>query len=146
MTAADPILNVIVAAEAARLAELRKLVVEFAHSHGADPDQVDSIVLAVNEACENVVRHAYGAQGGPLHMRAAHEGAYVQFVVSDNGTPAADPDVGSGAKLGLKLIRDLSDDVDVEGPGPHGTRVRMTFALRAGQASQRELPDFRSLD
>jgi anti-sigma regulatory factor (Ser/Thr protein kinase) len=145
MTEGAPALNVMVPADAANLAALRELVAAFARSYGADSPQIDSMVLAVNEACGNVVRHAYGPEGGPLHLKGAREGAYLQFLVSDNGTPVADPGVGSGAKLGLKLIYDLSDDVDVEGPGPHGTRVRMTFALRGEQAGQHELPDFRAL-
>jgi serine/threonine-protein kinase RsbW len=122
-------LDVTVPAEAERLTGLRRLVAQFARAHGAGTELLADVVLAVHEACSNVVRHAYGEEGGPLHLKGGCESGLLQFVVSDNGTPVADPDARPGAGLGLRLVRDLSDDFDIEGPGEHGTRVRMTFRL-----------------
>jgi serine/threonine-protein kinase RsbW len=133
-------LDVTVPADAVRLRELRRLVAQFARAYGADTDAVANVVLAVHEACSNVVRHAYGEEGGPLHLKGECESGLLQFVVSDNGTPVADSDVRSGAGLGLHLMRALSDDFDIEGPGENGTRVRMSFRL-SGSATD-PIPDF----
>jgi anti-sigma regulatory factor (Ser/Thr protein kinase) len=138
-------LEVTVRAEPARLRELRAVVDEFASRHGADRDARDAIVLAVNEACANVVRHAYGPQGGPLHLKARARGEFIQVLVSDNGTPVADP-TGPGAGLGLRIINGLADDVDIEGPGRSGTKLRATFSLKGAQARHQELPDLDDLN
>jgi serine/threonine-protein kinase RsbW len=121
---------VTVPAEAGRLRELRRSVADFARASGAGPDVVANVVLAVHEACANVVRHAYGEEGGPLHLKGGCQSGLLQFVVSDNGTPVAEPDARPGAGLGLRLVRAVSDDFDIEGPGEDGTRVRMTFRLQ----------------
>jgi anti-sigma regulatory factor (Ser/Thr protein kinase) len=133
-------LDVTVPAEAVRLRELRRVVSQFARLHGADRDASANVVLAVHEACSNVVRHAYGEEGGPLHLKAGCESGVLQFVVSDNGKPVADPDARPGAGLGLHLVRNLCDDFDIEGPGEYGTRVRMSFRL-SGSATA-AIPDF----
>jgi anti-sigma regulatory factor (Ser/Thr protein kinase) len=73
--------------------------------------------------------HAYDEDGGPLHLRAWSEEDRLVYLVSDNGTPVAKPAGSPGAGLGLELIRQLCDDVDIEGPGAYGTRLRMTFLI-----------------
>ena len=116
-------------AEPQYLAQVRRLVRTLALDAGASNIQADDMVLAVNEACSNVAVHAYGENGGPLHVHAWEEPGRVVFEVSDNGTPVADPTASAGAGLGLHLINKVCDDVDIEGPGPYGTRLEMTFFL-----------------
>jgi anti-sigma regulatory factor (Ser/Thr protein kinase) len=144
MTGADSTLSVTVPASPDELRGIRRLVAEFAQGHGADATRIDVIVLVVHEACGNIVRHSYGSEIGPLEVRAAREGDYLQFVVNDNGTPAADPNAGKGADLAVNAIKELSDDVDIEGPGPNGTRIRVTLSLHEG-SERREHPDFEAL-
>jgi anti-sigma regulatory factor (Ser/Thr protein kinase) len=122
-------LEVTVEADAERLIELRAVVLDYLGSVGADSDTCVRALAAVHEACANVVRHAYGPEGGPLHLNGCLLGSEVEFVISDNGTPVADPNAGPGAGLGLHLMGALADDLDVEGPGPAGTRVRLSFRL-----------------
>jgi anti-sigma regulatory factor (Ser/Thr protein kinase) len=141
----SPILKTTFPAQPIRLREVRKLIAEFAAEVGADENQVDAIMLAVHEACGSIARHEDRQGGRELHLDAAREGDYVQFVVSDNGTPAADPHAGRGAELALQTMRRLASDIDIEGPGPYGTRIRLTFSLRASGAEQAELPDFPAL-
>ena len=122
-------LEVTVPADAARLIELRAAVDGYLASLRADSDTRVRAQAAVHEACSNVVRHAYGPEGGPLHLNGLLREGEVEFVVSDNGTPVADPNAHPGAGLGLHLMGALADDLDVEGPGPGGTRVRLSFRL-----------------
>ena len=138
-------LCITVPAQAWRLGQLRESIDQFAQAHGADPNARDAIVLATNEACSNVVCHAYGPEGGPLHLNARIRDGFMQILVSDNGTPVGDL-AGPGAGLGMRIIRDVSDDVDIEGPGPTGTKVRATFSLKGSRARHQELPDFDGLD
>ena len=86
-------------------------------------------MLAVHEACSNVVQHAYGEGRGPLHLQGWRQRDSLVFEVSDNGTPVATPVAGRIGGHGIPLIRELSKDVDIEGPGEYGTRLEMTFKL-----------------
>jgi anti-sigma regulatory factor (Ser/Thr protein kinase) len=122
-------LNVTVPAQGPYLHRLRQLVRTFGLDCGASDSRVTDMVLAVNEACANVVQHAYGEGGGPLHLRGWRQRDGLVFEVSDNGTPVAKPVPGRAGGLGIPLIRLLSEDVDVEGPGQYGTRLEMTFKL-----------------
>ena len=121
--------DVMVPADAQRLSELRRLVRGYLVRLGASDEICARAEAAVHEACANVVRHAYGPQGGPLHLHASLVPDGVQFIVSDNGTPVADPNAGRGAGLGLHMMDALADTMKVEGPGPGGTKVRLVFTL-----------------
>jgi sigma-B regulation protein RsbU (phosphoserine phosphatase) len=68
----EPVLVVRVPARVGSLRLVRRLVREAARACGCGSECVRDIVLAVDEACQNVVRHAYGehASGDMLvHMR-----------------------------------------------------------------------------
>ena len=121
-------LDVTVPAHADHLTQLRGLIRTFGRHSGAGERRVDDMVLALNEACGNVIVHAYSDEG-PLHVRAWREPGSLLFEVSDNGTPVAKPVPGPGGGRGLPLIRQLSDDVDIEGPGQYGTRLEIRFNL-----------------
>jgi anti-sigma regulatory factor (Ser/Thr protein kinase) len=127
---AEKRLDLIVPADPRKLIELRQIVRKYLSSLSASEELQQRAQVAVHEACANVVRHAYGPEGGPLHLAASRRGDRIEFLVSDNGTPVADPNAGPGAGLGLHFMGVLADDMDVEGPGPAGTRVRLTFLLR----------------
>ena len=122
-------LHVTVPAEAFYLRQLRALVRDFGLDCGASDNRVIDMVLAVHEACSNVVQHAYGEGRGPLHLQGWRQGDRLVFEVSDNGTPVAEPVAGRMGGRGIPLIRELSADVDIEGPGEYGTRLELTFKL-----------------
>lgn len=128
-------LDITVPAESARLHGLRQNVDAFLEGRGAGKDVRARAVMAVHEACANVVRHAYGPEGGPLFLRGYQEGNRISFVVSDHGTPVIKPRAGAGAGLGLRLIARLADVFRLEGPGMDGTRVHMSFELAPSSRS-----------
>lgn len=92
---------------------VRRTVREAALVAGADAPWADDLMLAVDEACQNVVRHAYaGAPPGDMVIvvrRHAPEDAGVTVDILDFA-PAVDPDRVRG--------RDL-DDVRPGGLGVH---------------------------
>ncbi len=92
----------------------------------ATQDETDDITMACNEACENVVEHAYGLGADPFNVAFARDGRDISIRVRDRGTWQGDttPDRG----LGLELMRRLVDDVDVQS-GPNGTTVRLSKRL-----------------
>jgi anti-sigma regulatory factor (Ser/Thr protein kinase) len=120
-------LDITVPAQASYLRQLRDLVGTFGLDCGAPKDAVFDMVMAANEACANVIQHAYGEGRGPLRLRGWRERDGLVLEVSDNGTPVAEPVPGRIGGLGIPLIRELSGDLDIEGPGEYGTRLAIRF-------------------
>jgi anti-sigma regulatory factor (Ser/Thr protein kinase) len=122
-------LDITVPAQPCYLRQLRDLVRSFGLDCRAPEGRVVDMVLAANEACANVMQHAYGKGRGPLHLRGWRERDGLVFEISDNGTPVAEPVPGRVGGLGIPLIRELSEEVDIEGPGEYGTRLAIRFNL-----------------
>jgi serine/threonine-protein kinase RsbW len=97
---------------------------------GADDDLVADLRLAVNEACTNVVRHAYVAGEGGMEVEARPVGGYLVVVVQDSGQGLAKPSTDPGAGFGLEVARAVTDSIEVR-ERERGTQVRMRFPLGA---------------
>ena len=115
------------------LAPLRSEARSVAERCGAADDVVSDIVLAVSEACTNVVVHAYrDRQPGNVALAAEAENGHVLFRVTDDGeglTPRPD---SPGMGLGLPLIARLAESFEVlPGPDGHGTELCMRFSVAA---------------
>ena len=126
-----------VKAEAAVITELRHEVVAYAEQLGADPGTSQSVALAVGEALNNVVMHAYvDSDTGPVHIQAWEDprGRLVVDIADEGIGMVPRPD-SPGLGLGLPLMAQMADDVHVatrqEGPG---TMVSLRFTL-SGRAA-----------
>ncbi|BDV00627.1 hypothetical protein TDMWS_07120 [Thermodesulfomicrobium sp. WS] len=82
------------------------------------PEMRAAVELAMVEACANVVRYAYGEEGGVLELRVAvAPGSLVRFQVVDHGRPFDPPErwglpeATSTSGRGLFLIHTLMDRV-----------------------------------
>lgn len=132
-----------VPARAERLAIVRATV-RAALDH---PDWVavrDDVVLAVDEACQNVIRHAYGADGGgdlEVHLTTGPDRLVIDV---RDFAPPVDPDRVAGRDLddvqpgglGVNLIRSVMDEARfLPPPAGGGNLFRMT---RYHQAMGRE--------
>jgi len=110
------------------VADLRQRVVAFARRAGAPADALPSIKLAVSEAATNVVLHAYpGPEPGKVHVLAECSPGGLQVTVSDEGggmLPRAD---SPGLGLGLPLIAQLVDGLEVGSTQGGGTSMCMRF-------------------
>lgn len=115
---------------------VRALVREAALARGADADWAEDLVLAVDEACQNVVRHGYGngTVDGDLVVEAMAEDEGLSVTVTDFAPPV-DPDrirprdlseIRPGG-LGVHFIRSLTDQSGWETPPPGAGN---TFRLR----------------
>ncbi len=108
------------------LAEVRVALRRWLLAVRASPAEVADIIVAVGEACSNVVEHAYGAVGGVLRVTVRLEGAEVVMTVRDDGRwrPARHEDRGRGTAL-MNQCSDRFDVVTDRG----GTTVTMTRRL-----------------
>jgi anti-sigma regulatory factor (Ser/Thr protein kinase) len=112
-----------IAADPRHLCLVRSMVRSFAHLAGFGGRQLDRIALAVDEACANVIRHAYGGRSdGEMTVTCliaeAAGGRSLVVRLLDRGREAAgglevpevhDPLVPGG--LGLRLMHDIMDAV-----------------------------------
>jgi anti-sigma regulatory factor (Ser/Thr protein kinase) len=121
-----------VPAVAENVAPIRHAIVELAMRAGAGDEVRTDLALAVGEACANVVVHAYPpGDVGPLVVHAEIRGDQMLISVIDQGqgmTPRPD---SPGLGLGLPLIANLSDNLEIrDGPDGQGTELLMAFGLR----------------
>jgi anti-sigma regulatory factor (Ser/Thr protein kinase) len=121
-----------VPAVAENVAPIRHAVVELAVRSGASEEVCTDLALAVGEACANVVVHAYPpGDVGPLVVHAEVRSSEMIITVIDQGqgmTPRPD---SPGLGLGLPLIANLSDNLELrDGPDGQGTEMIMSFGLK----------------
>ncbi len=111
-------------ARADQLCDVRDAVRRCVEESGAGPACVDDIVMAVDEACQNVIRHAYvGEEEGPIDLTLDRSGDELVFSLRDFA-PAVDPaqvkprdleDVRPGG-IGTHLIRSVMDSTEFVKP------------------------------
>jgi sigma-B regulation protein RsbU (phosphoserine phosphatase) len=120
----------------AQAVQMRKVLDEQAVA----PELRDQLVLAVDEACTNIIRHAYcGCIDDTISLLLKRERDMLVFELRDDAPPV-DPgkitarDLGDcrPGGLGVPFIRKLMDDWQLEpGPGGKGNILRMRKRLRA---------------
>ena len=119
-------------ASALSVAQLRQAVVDFAYEHGVPEPCLSDIRLAVSEAVSNAVVHAFRgrADGTVIASVTTGDSAWVEVLVTDDGTGMAPRDDSPGLGLGLPLIRHLTDQFEHRRPPDGvGTELWMRFLL-----------------
>jgi serine/threonine-protein kinase RsbW len=111
--------------------EARAAAADFARDAGASPAALAAIRLAVSEAVTNTVLHAYRGAGGPgpVELTADREPDGIRIVVSDAGTGMRPRAESPGSGLGLPLIAQMTEGMEIERQPSGGTRLQMRFAL-----------------
>jgi sigma-B regulation protein RsbU (phosphoserine phosphatase) len=109
------------------------------NNHGWHSDKVDDIVLAIDEACQNIIRHAYqGECDNPITLRIEREGDALVVLLEDQApavspdcmNPRAFEDIRPGG-LGCHFIKQVMDHVSIEPVSTgQGNRLRMTKRVR----------------
>lgn len=104
------------------LARIGDWIMEAAQACGLDEDEAFKVQLAVDEACTNVIEHAYEGRGGTIELCCCREGTGIRVRIQDWGqsfdldavrqpdlyAPLKDRQVGG---LGLHFMRSLMDQV-----------------------------------
>jgi len=108
------------------LVQISQYVLQAAREAGLNPKAAYAVELAVDEACANIIDHAYGGEDkGEIECSCIPEPGNLRVVLRDHGrpfdpsnTPQLDPkarleDCSCGG-AGLVLIRNLVDEVHYE--------------------------------
>jgi PAS domain S-box-containing protein len=117
-----------VPAEPSSLPRVRQALRQLIRALGVGDDRGMALQVAVGEALNNAIEHAYGTTSGTVHVRAAHDGKVVVVEVADNGRWR--PPRTEGRGHGLTLMRGLVDEVEIDSR-PSGTIVRLSIAFSA---------------
>lgn len=123
----------------AEFCQIRSAVRNFLQPLGFTLEQQGLLILAVDEACANILRYAYGGEDqGPLSLILEATPRLLRITLRDFGTPC-DPecirsraleDIRPGG-LGVFLIQQAFDKVHYR-PLRKGTRLTLTKKLPQG--------------
>jgi serine/threonine-protein kinase RsbW len=110
---------------------LRHAVGEYARAHGAGPDLIASLELAVSEAMSNAVVHAFVDRPAPGSLTVCAEredDMLVVYVVDDGSGMRPRPD-SPGLGVGVPLMTRITESLEFRECSSGGTEVAMRFAL-----------------
>lgn len=119
------------------LAPISDFVAQAAEAAHLDDRAVRAVQLAVDEACSNIIRHAYGCEGGGhIELTCRIERGQLTVVLRDEGRPfdpdsVAPPDLDApleereGGNLGLYFMRNLMDEVHFDFTTEQGNVLTM---------------------
>lgn len=112
-----------VEADLDRLPQIMNAVSDVMNEHGFDPQDVFEVQLAVEEACTNIIRHAYEGRTGLIYIAIIAEKGELKISLEDYG-PQFDPtehmtmrqrepdDIhGPVGGWGIELIRSVMDEM-----------------------------------
>ena len=120
---------------------IRDVISKLALDSGFDEEDVYKISLAVDEACTNVIRHAYGQEGQYfVEVEVEADEAKFTVIVADNGRgfdplQIREPDIQDNMArhkfggFGLYLMKTLMDEV--------------TFSMNPGKRNEVRLTKYR---
>ncbi|MDQ1256450.1 MAG: serine/threonine-protein kinase RsbW [Candidatus Hydrogenedentes bacterium] len=124
------------------LRAVRALAGGYLGSLDMDAERVNEIVLAVDEACTNAIRHSYGGRkDGLLTLTFRHADDTVEIELCDEGKPVpaecltprelqvTDLSALKPGGLGLSLMRQAFDEVEFCPGEEKGNRVTMRLKL-----------------
>ena len=123
-----------------RLIDVREFVSAAAREFGFNDEEVSKIALAIDEACTNVIKHAYKFDPGKkIAVTISPSNASFVVEISDSGRhfdpgSIASPDMKEylthyrRGGLGVYLMKSLMDKVEYH-IAPGGNRVRLTKFL-----------------
>lgn len=114
-------LELVVPAVATSVRDVRQAARQWLSATPANMEETVDLLLVLGEAVSNAVEHAYGPRGGPVFVGLEYTPPNIIIMVRDHGHWR--PSRGVGRGHGTILIRQCSDDVDIE-RSPTGTTVR----------------------
>ena len=126
------------AARAEELRGVRDAVRSCVLECGAPEKCAEDVVIAVDEACQNVIRHAYsGDAGGEIVLEIDHRGDHLEIRLTDFAPPIDRSEVKPRALdeirpggIGTHFIQEVMDSAEFVQPPPGcGNLLRMVKRL-----------------
>lgn len=135
-----PALDRLFPARPERLCDIRHAVAATMGDFGCPPAVVHDVVLAVDEACQNIIRHAYGGSDGDIVVQIQRDGHKLVVRLIDFAPPVdvtkicprALDDLRPGG-LGTHFMRAVMDEVAFL-PPPQGAGNLLQMVKRIGEA------------
>src|SRR5512141_2889604 len=124
------------------LDKIRGFAGQAARDAGMDDSQVYAVELAMDEACTNIIEHAYkGDDQGDIECTCETNNICLTLVIRDHGKPfdpstVAEPDLDADIEsrplggLGIYLIKQLMDEVRFEPLGEAGNVLTLVKRLK----------------
>lgn len=120
------------------LCDVRAIIRSYLNNQGLDTNRIQEVVLAVDEACTNSIRHAYkGQEDKTLELSLGSGDGWIELELCDSGIPApyerikpkSDEAIAAEALtpggLGMHLIYNVFDDVTFTPGDPEGNTILM---------------------
>ncbi len=129
--------KIIFSSDASYMAEVRDCVRAFLKDSAFPEEEAAKIVMAIDEACTNIIRHAYVGLAKPIRLEMKWLRDRTRFVLRDYGrsfqpptfeTKDINPTMPGG--LGVFIIGKVFDRVDYA-PQARGTRLTLEKRLPA---------------
>ena len=141
----EPHRHLRIPADVERVAEIRGAVREVATACNAEPDCLDDLVQAVDEATTNVIVHGYAGAAGPIDVDVARVGETIVITVEDEAAPydpttheepdlSVPPEHRRPGGMGIHLMRAALDRIEHR-PRPGGGNI-LTMTRRLERRSQ----------
>jgi serine phosphatase RsbU (regulator of sigma subunit)/anti-sigma regulatory factor (Ser/Thr protein kinase)/putative methionine-R-sulfoxide reductase with GAF domain len=120
-----------------QLDAIRGFAAQAARDAGMDDSDTYSVELAMDEACTNIIEHAYqGENKGDIECTCETDDACLHIIIRDHGKPfdpstVSEPDLDADIDsrpvggLGVFLIKQLMDEVHFEPLGESGNVLTM---------------------
>lgn len=120
-----------------QLDTIRGFAAQAARDAGMQESEINAIELAVDEACSNIVEHAYkGLKNGDIECTCEASDQALTIVLRDHGRPfdsstVPPPDLEGDARrrrvggLGIFIMKKLMDEVRFEALGQAGNVLTM---------------------
>lgn len=123
MTQSNKTSELVVKSRTGNLSSIRDFISSKAFEAGLTNDSIENIMLAVDEACTNIIKHAYKSfPDGEITIKIEYNSEKFQIEILDHGSTfnpdtVPDPDLqkyyrnGRVGGLGMYLMKTLMDDV-----------------------------------
>ncbi|MFO7914092.1 MAG: anti-sigma factor antagonist [Candidatus Krumholzibacteriales bacterium] len=135
------------------LHQVRDFISDICSRIGFSQRETNNTKLAVDEACTNIIKHAYEGESGDIEVRVYAEPGKIDISLHDSGqsfewSDVEDPDLDEYVKMGKKgglgiyLMNQLMDDLDYTA-SPSGNSLYMSKSV--SEAAEGRKPIFVSI-
>jgi len=119
------------------LRQLRDWVREISLAQGMSEPRVEQVIIGVNEACMNIIEHAYIETGGDIVLDITRDHDSIIYELTDFAQPMDCAKIKSRkledirpGGLGVYFIQEIMDEVEyIPGDGNTGNRVSMRVKI-----------------